>query len=269
MRVGVDLDGVCYDFVDSVRRHLDRPELPDADCWDFFKHQWGMTTADFLACCAEGVDAGVIFRTGEPLPETAWALHALKGMGHTIHIVTNRNFGKRSVQNTADWLADHDLPYHTLTFAADKTTVPVDVFIEDNVENYQALDADGVAAFLMDRPWNRHLDTARRVWSLTDFVYAVERLADRRPETILEEAQRLVHGNRGEDYGHPADDFTRTGRIWGAILGIPDVSPEHVGLCMAGVKISREVNAHKRDNLADLAGYAETVDMVHERAATA
>ncbi|TAL44619.1 MAG: hypothetical protein EPN91_04085 [Salinibacterium sp.] len=88
------------------------------------------------------------------------------------------------------------------------------------------------------------------------------------PETILQEAQRLVMGARQASYGHPADDFARTGRMWGAILGIPDVTPELVGLCMAAVKISREVNAHKRDNLTDLAGYSQTVALIHERKGT-
>jgi hypothetical protein len=84
-------------------------------------------------------------------------------------------------------------------------------------------------------------------------------------ESVAKEAHRLVRGNRQASYGHPADDFTRTGRIWGAILGCDDIPPELVGLCMAAVKISREVNGHKRDNLVDLAGYAETVHLVHER----
>lgn len=83
-------------------------------------------------------------------------------------------------------------------------------------------------------------------------------------ETALQEAQRLVHGDRGDAYGPPWEDFARTGRMWGAILGIPDVAPETVGLCMVAVKISREVNRPKRDNRVDIAGYAETVDMVAE-----
>ena len=82
-------------------------------------------------------------------------------------------------------------------------------------------------------------------------------------ESTLEEAQRLVHGNRGEDYGHPLDDFTKTARMWAVILGC-DVSAEQVGLCMACVKISRQMNRPKRDNMVDLAGYAETVQMVIE-----
>ena len=85
------------------------------------------------------------------------------------------------------------------------------------------------------------------------------------PESVLEEAQRIVLGPRQADYGHPSDDFARTGRMWGAIIGIPDVAPATVGLCMAAVKISREVNAPKRDNLVDLAGYTATVDLIRQR----
>jgi hypothetical protein len=84
-------------------------------------------------------------------------------------------------------------------------------------------------------------------------------------ETILEEAQRLVHGNRGADYGHPIDDYTRTGRMWGAILGIPDVDPRVCCLMMAAMKVSREVHKAKRDNRVDGAGYFECADMVAER----
>ena len=80
---------------------------------------------------------------------------------------------------------------------------------------------------------------------------------------ILEEAGRLVAGERQARYGHPAEDFTRTAQIWSAILGVP-VSATQVGLCMIGVKLSRETHAHQPDNLVDIAGYAQTVAMVHE-----
>ncbi len=84
-------------------------------------------------------------------------------------------------------------------------------------------------------------------------------------ESPLEEAQRIVLGPRQADYGHPLEDFTRTGRMWAAILGIPEVTPEQVGLCMIAVKISRECNRHKRDNLVDIAGYAGTLHLIDER----
>lgn len=102
-------------------------------------------------------------------------------------------------------------------------------------------------------------------------------------ESALQEAQRLVHGDRGAAYGHPIDDYTRTGRMWGAVLDgwlrqqpgfadiprVPDIDPRIACLLMAAVKISREVNAPKRDNRVDLAGYAECAQMVAERQAEA
>lgn len=100
----------------------------------------------------------------------------------------------------------------------------------------------------------------------------VERVAPReKPETILEEAQRLVHGDRGADYGHPIVDYKATGRMWGALLErhlgieIPDVDPRICTLMMAAVKLSREAGKHKRDNLTDCAGYSECAQMIAER----
>ena len=84
-------------------------------------------------------------------------------------------------------------------------------------------------------------------------------------ETATQEAERLVHGARNRAYGHPSQDFARTGRLWGAILGIEDIAPETVGLCMAALKISREVNKPARDNRVDAAGYMECVDWIHRR----
>lgn len=84
-------------------------------------------------------------------------------------------------------------------------------------------------------------------------------------ETILQEAQRLVHGDRGDSYGHPIDDYTRTGRMWGAILGIGDIDPRICALMMCAMKISRESHKPKRDNRTDLAGYAECADMIAQR----
>lgn len=85
--------------------------------------------------------------------------------------------------------------------------------------------------------------------------------ADKEQSSILPEAQKLVHGKRNEDYGHPYHDFSRTAKIWSAILD-KEVTPEQVALCMIGVKMSRECNKPKRDNRVDMAGYAEALDMV-------
>jgi hypothetical protein len=85
------------------------------------------------------------------------------------------------------------------------------------------------------------------------------------PESICAEADRLVSGDRQSDYGHPSDDFTRTGRMWGAILGTGDVPPDRVALCMVALKISRECNKPKRDNRVDGVGYWKTLQLIRER----
>jgi nucleoside 2-deoxyribosyltransferase len=80
-------------------------------------------------------------------------------------------------------------------------------------------------------------------------------------ETVCQEAQRLVYGDRGATYGHTLDDFTRTALMWAAILGGP-VTAEQVALCMVALKLSRETYQPKRDNRTDICGYAECLDRI-------
>lgn len=91
-------------------------------------------------------------------------------------------------------------------------------------------------------------------------------------ESILEEAQRLVYGDRNKDYGHPLDDFSRTGEMATGLFRKKlrpgqEITAEDVGMFMILIKLSRQMNAPKRDNMVDTAGYAGTVQMcIEERA---
>lgn len=80
---------------------------------------------------------------------------------------------------------------------------------------------------------------------------------------ITLEANEIVNGPRRQSYGHPKKNFGRVAQIWGAILGT-EVTPQQVALCMIGFKLSRECNAHSRDNLVDLCGYSETLEMLYD-----
>jgi hypothetical protein len=77
--------------------------------------------------------------------------------------------------------------------------------------------------------------------------------------TLLEEAGYLVSADRQQTYGHPAKNFAETAALWSVVLGIP-VAPEQVALCMVQVKIAREINLHKRDNIVDAIGYLVAYD---------
>lgn len=83
-------------------------------------------------------------------------------------------------------------------------------------------------------------------------------------DSILLESHGLVHGDRNEDYGHPIEDFDRTAKLMSAVLGF-EVRIEQVPLLMMCVKLSRQCHAPKRDNLVDIAGYAETAGMLDDR----
>jgi hypothetical protein len=81
---------------------------------------------------------------------------------------------------------------------------------------------------------------------------------------ILEEASRLVNGPRQQSYGHPKDNFTDIGRIWGALLQIDDIPPAKVALMMAGLKLAREIYKPSLDSKVDCIGYILAKHMVEE-----
>lgn len=86
---------------------------------------------------------------------------------------------------------------------------------------------------------------------------------------ILEEANALVHGARNADYGHPADDFAAVAKAFNAYIEkkyntVGPLEATDVPIFQMIVKIMREANKPKRDNLVDIAGYAATLEMVHD-----
>ena len=175
VRIGVDLDGVLYNFEDSFRFYLETigiSGLPVPETWSVWEH-WNMTQEEWTEHFINGVNAGIIFRVGEPEPHAIDVLNQFRDDGYLIHIVTHRMVGDKSVHNTFDWLAEHKVPYDTLTFAKDKRVVPTDYFIEDNADNYRMLEAAGTKTVLMDRPWNRHID-AYRITNWKEFYDAVQ-----------------------------------------------------------------------------------------------
>lgn len=86
-------------------------------------------------------------------------------------------------------------------------------------------------------------------------------------KSVCQEAHGIVHGARRQDYGTPAENHERTARLWATYLGVPITARQ---VCILNVlqKVSRDVHAPKRDNLVDIAGYAENADLVGESTAS-
>lgn len=287
LMIGWDLDGVMFDYVDNTRKgamelwpdwrergyRFDAPSTT----WNYFSEDWGLSPQQFRYLNQWMMEQGILF---EGPIEDGWVdvMNALISEGHTIHIVTHRSI-PGSVEATGHWLRQHNVPYDSLSFVqniADKALLELDVLIDDKVENIENWTSAGRHAVIYHQAWNQHYQgRGIRCYNPRHVAAAVRTIAQwkdeakeeaERPETILQEAQRLVHGDRGVDYGHPIEDFTRTGRIWGAVLGLDrDVTPNEVALCMVGVKMSRETHSPKRDNRVDGAGYMETLDMVVQK----
>jgi hypothetical protein len=159
-----------------------------------------------------------------------------------------------------------------------KTDLPYREYVRSDIALLKTVDAivllpgwDGATARGSVWEWGMAVDLGLLVYESQPVVSPPPMRA---PETILQEAQRLVHGARGADYGHPIVDYRATGRMWGAILErhlgaiVPDIDPGICCLMMVAVKLSREAGKHKRDNNTDGAGYFECAQMIRERQGT-
>lgn len=89
-------------------------------------------------------------------------------------------------------------------------------------------------------------------------------------DSVLAEAQRLLHGDREQSYGHPADTYQCAADLWRAMIrhrygvDVP-LTPDFGCLMMVALKLARESGNPKRDNRVDGAAYFEAADMCLEK----
>jgi putative intracellular protease/amidase len=185
MRVGFDLDGCNINFQDGCNIHLETEGHPfrfREGVWNFFEEH-GWTTTEFVMFCNRAADAGVLFNT-DPYPGAPEAFERIARLGHELIIITDRSFGSTpavSERITTEWLARHGYEYDELIFSADKTVVPTDVFVEDKLQNYDALVAAGTDCYLIDRPWNQVPggDARKRIKDMSEYADIIEEITAR------------------------------------------------------------------------------------------
>lgn len=88
--------------------------------------------------------------------------------------------------------------------------------------------------------------------------------------SVCAEADQLTTGDRRSAYGHPFDNFSRVAGMLNCLFAEkmkPDraFEAEDIGLIMIVLKLSRCANQMKRDNVVDIAGYANTLGMIMDR----
>lgn len=81
-------------------------------------------------------------------------------------------------------------------------------------------------------------------------------------ESVLQEAERLIHGERRSDYGGMKLSFEMWAGLWDTYLKYrpggysQGIKPRDVASMMALLKVGRTAYSTKRDNWTDMAGYA-------------
>ena len=181
MRIGWDSDGVLYRFTKAYHSWMNLNHgmsldlEAEAQTWNWFT-EWSQTVEEFKQAMDESVDAGHLFWQGELYePETPQLLAQLKALGHSNHLVTYRFSGKTRCAKAATeyFYASQGIEFDSITYSKDKTVVDVDFFLEDNLANYDVLDAAGVKVYLVNRPYNQENDSRRRVDSVKEYVNEV------------------------------------------------------------------------------------------------
>lgn len=75
-------------------------------------------------------------------------------------------------------------------------------------------------------------------------------------KVTFDRAYGLIGGDRREAYGNYTGEAAYVADMWNAILKGGRVLPRHVPLMMCALKLVRQANGHRQDNLDDLCGYA-------------
>lgn len=179
LSIVVDIDDVLFPWYDTAHRICQEAGLANGvtpRTWEVYA-EYGCTRERWWATLKDATIDGTLY-LGDPYPDSVGALWRLERAGHQLHLVTARgthtdDLELRSLIEAAThrWIGEWHIPYDSLTFSKDKTVVPADYAVDDNVSNYDALEKAGAVSFLVNRTWNEpHDDGRRRVDSLAAFA---------------------------------------------------------------------------------------------------
>jgi hypothetical protein len=185
VHVGFDMDGVTHEYRvgywNTLRRMghpvgaTEPPTFDENPTWDTHA-EYGITDDDDIAIIRIGSDMGTLFGSAPPIKGSRDAMNLLYDAGHRITIITardNATIPGRDHEVTEGWLRRWGFRYDTLRIDVDKTVIPTDVFIEDRVRNYDALEAAGSRPFLITYPYNDEPDARRRVVDAWHFARSI------------------------------------------------------------------------------------------------
>lgn len=91
-------------------------------------------------------------------------------------------------------------------------------------------------------------------------------------KSAIDEAKEIIYGDREKTYGSPQKNLNVIADYWMEYLntkptaitkhGTVDLSAEDVCIMMVLLKIARQANNYKRDNIVDAIGYLSLIDRI-------
>lgn len=186
MRLGIALDWIGYDpqpeMTDYLVAHgLPEPETPMPTISSIFSWAawWGVDLATFLAHLYNAAEQGAVCRDGPMTPGYRDCVHELRGRGHEVILLDGRPEIAR--EHTHHWLGVNQINFTEIGDHA--TSAPhawalarVEVGLTAIPWAWHDLSDNGFRVHLWDRPWNRHVTTAFRVSTFSEFDAAIRRL---------------------------------------------------------------------------------------------
>lgn len=158
MKIGIDIDGVLTNFVDTFielvkERFGSRFAVEDIRDHDLYK-VLGIDKKEAFQLVVETLN--------RPLEPQKGAIEAVRGLSqsHEIYFITARPNGTEAV--TGEWLRSHGLPTERLVFRKEgnkhEHEVNLDVIIDDNIEEVVGWIGKATMIIIFDHPWNKSLN---------------------------------------------------------------------------------------------------------------
>ncbi len=167
--LGVDLDGVCAEFYETLRplaaEWLGRPLDELTTEVSYGLPEWGITSDSYPKLHRWAVTQRSLFKVLTPIPGAAPALRRMSDQGVRIRIITHRlfitHFHAAAISQTVSWLDWNGIPYWDLCFMADKGAVGANLYVEDTPTNVVTLRAAGNEVVVFTNSTNREVDGPR------------------------------------------------------------------------------------------------------------
>lgn len=165
-RIGLDMDGVLYNWERAVRNLvMERTgqEVPLSTSWDFLKQTIGPETWRWVWKPEQVVR---MFSEGRAYPGAVAGALALRGLADQLYILTSGPFVSTSAK--VGWLEKVGIRYNRfvrLEMGTPKTVVPCDLYVDDgpHVAEQVVRARFDTRLILVDRTYNREVEDHPRI----------------------------------------------------------------------------------------------------------